>query len=99
MRALDPWERDDLRVSWLTVLYCSEIQDYAVLVENAQLIGKRVGESLWEYAFWMYYGKPFDQAIKLWAGNRAQNEQLLTSLPAKKPAASVPAPKRKDKAA
>jgi hypothetical protein len=98
-RALDPWERDDLRVSWLTVLYCSEIQDYSVLVENAQLSGKRVGESLWEYAFWMYYGKTFVEAHKCWAENRAQIEQLLTSLPQKKPAASVPAPRRKDKAA
>lgn len=98
LRALDPWERDDLRVSWLTVLHCSEIQDYSYLTDNAHLYGKRVGEMIWEYGFWMYFGKTFDQALKLWAEKRAISEQALKVM-SKKPSGSVPLPAERKRVA
>ena len=90
-------EYDDLRLSWLTVKCCSEIQNYPVLAENAQLIGKRVGEVIWEYAFWMNFGTTFEKAHAYWAERRATNERILIGAVNKKPCGSVPAPtKRKE---
>ena len=99
LRACCPWERDDLRISWLTVLHCSELENFAYLTQNALIYGKRVGEMVWEYAFWMYFGKVYEKAQVAWAENRAKTEQYLTALPPKKPAASVPLPDERKKAA
>lgn len=94
-KEIDPWVRDDYRVAWLTVLRCSEIKDYVVLAENAVLSGKRVGEVIWEFSFWMYYGLVPEKALKLWALRDREREAFFATVP-KKPSSSVsPSPRKK----
>jgi hypothetical protein len=94
LKEIDPWVRDDYRVSYFTVLRCSEIEDYEVLAENAALAGKRVGQMIWEYSFWMYYGITPEKALQRWALRDREREAFFSSVP-KKPASSVSASPRK----